>query len=74
MSKNWTRGRGENSGLSEQSRDLIKPAELRTKMRGDEAIILRRNTPPIRCGRAFYFRRPEMTARLSPDPYRRAAE
>ncbi|MGH6797084.1 MAG: type IV secretory system conjugative DNA transfer family protein, partial [Roseiarcus sp.] len=71
MSQNWTRGRGRNQGLSEQSRDLIKPAELRTKMRGDEAIILRRDTPPIRCGRSFYFRRPDMAARLSPDPYRR---
>jgi type IV secretion system protein VirD4 len=67
------RGRGENSGLSEQPHALITPAELRTKMRGDEAIILRRNTPPIRCGRAFYFRRPEMTGRLSPDPYRKDA-
>jgi type IV secretion system protein VirD4 len=31
-------------------------------MRADEQIILTGGNPPLRCGRAIYFRRPEMAA------------
>ena len=69
-----SRSRGTNEGLSEQARDLIRPDEVRTRLRADEAIIFRRGAPPLRCGRAIYFRRPELTARVEADRYRAAAE
>ncbi len=66
--------RGRNENLSEQARDLIKPDEVRTRMRADEAIIFRRGARPLRAGRAVYFRRPEMIAAVAADRYRTAAE
>jgi len=69
-----SRSRGRNEGFSEQPRELIKPDEVRTRMRADEAIIFRRSTPPIRCGRAIFFRRPELKARIEADRFRDAAE
>jgi type IV secretion system protein VirD4 len=69
-----SRNRGTNEGLSEQPRELIRPDEVRTRMRADEAIIFRRGAPPLRCGRAIYFRRPELLARVAADRYREAAE
>jgi type IV secretion system protein VirD4 len=33
-------------------------------MRFDEQIVLVQNAPPLRCGRAIYFRRPDMMARV----------
>jgi type IV secretion system protein VirD4 len=33
-------------------------------LRYDEQIALIQNAPPLRCGRAIYFRRPEMIARV----------
>jgi len=32
--------------------------------RDDEMFVLTRGSPPLRCGRAIYFRRPEMTAQV----------
>jgi type IV secretion system protein VirD4 len=69
-----SRNRGTNEGLSEQPRELIRPDEVRTRMRADEAIIFRRGAPPLRCGRAIYFRRPELLARVAADRFREAAE
>ena len=66
--------RGTNEGLSEQARDLIRPDEVRTRLRADEAIVFRRGAPPLRCGRAIYFRRPELRDRIETDRYRAAAE
>jgi len=66
--------RGSNEGLSEQARDLIRPDEVRTRLRADEAIVFRRGAPPLRCGRAIYFRRPELRDRIETDRYRAAAE
>jgi type IV secretion system protein VirD4 len=66
------RGRSEN--LSEQPRELIRPDEVRTRMRSDEAIIFRRGALPLRVGRAIYFRRPEMVAQVEADRFRTAAE
>jgi len=68
-SRNW----GTNEGLSEQARELIRPDEVRTRMRADEAIIFRRGAAPLRCGRAIYFRRPELAGRAGGDRYRAAA-
>jgi type IV secretion system protein VirD4 len=69
-----SRNRGTNQGLSEQARELIRPDEVRTRMRADEAMVFRRGAPPLRCGRAIYFRRPDLRPRIDPDRYRAAAE
>ena len=50
-------GRSENR--SEVKRALIKPEELMQDTRADEAFVVMRGSPPLRCGRAIYFRRPE---------------
>jgi type IV secretion system protein VirD4 len=42
-------------------RPLILPHEI-TQMRGDEQIVFTAGNPPLRCGRAIYFRRKDMTA------------
>jgi len=47
---------------------------VRTRLRADEAIVFRRGAPPLRCGRAIYFRRPELRDRIEADRYRAAAE
>lgn len=49
-------------------RPLILPHEI-AQMRTDEQIILTGGNPPIRCGRAIYFRRPEMTALVGGSRY-----
>ena len=69
-----SRNRGTNEGLSEQGRELIRPDEIRTRMRADEAIIFRRGASPLRCGRPIYFRRADLKARINPDRFRTAAE
>ena len=40
-------------------RPLILPHEV-TQMRADEQIVFISGNAPLRCGRALYFRRPEM--------------
>lgn len=42
-------------------RPLILPHEI-TQMRADEQIVFTPGNPPLRCGRAIYFRRKDMTA------------
>lgn len=44
-------------------RPLIQPHEI-LQMRSDEQIIFTSGNPPIRCGRALYFRREDMIARV----------
>jgi len=58
-------------------RPLILPHEI-TQMRGDEQIVFTAGNPPLRCGRAIYFRRKDMTAcvvsnRFAPASGRRSA-
>lgn len=62
-----TSGRSEN--LSEVKRSLIKPEELVQDTRADEAFVIVRGARPLRCGRAIYFRRPEMAARVAPSRF-----
>jgi type IV secretion system protein VirD4 len=50
-------GRSENR--SEIKRALIKPEEIIQDSRVDEAFVMIRGSPPLRCGRAIYFRRRE---------------
>jgi len=52
-------GRSENR--SEIRRALIRPEEIIQDTRADEAFVLVRGARPLRCGRAIYFRRPDMT-------------
>jgi len=67
-------GRSENR--SEIRRALIKPDELLQDTRADEAFVIVRGARPLRCGRAIYFRRSEMVARVAPSRFhtRSAAE
>ena len=45
--------------VSTQRRPLILPHEITQTMRKDEQIIIVQGHPPLRCGRAVYFRRPD---------------
>jgi type IV secretion system protein VirD4 len=57
--------RGSNISYHEIGRPLIRKAELMQSVRDDELFVLGRGMAPLRCGRAIYFRRPEMTARIA---------
>ncbi len=59
-----SRSRGSNVSYHEISRPLIRRAELMHDARADELFVLARSTPPMRCGRAIYFRRPEFVAKV----------
>jgi type IV secretion system protein VirD4 len=72
---NSSSGRSENR--SEMRRALIKPEEIIQDTRADEAFVLARGARPIRCGRAIYFRRTDMTSLVGANrfhPQRQAAE
>ena len=64
------RSHSSHSSTSQQqlARRLIKPEEILQGMRYDEQIVLIQNAPPLRCGRAIYFRRPEMVAHVKGGP------
>lgn len=55
-----SRSRGANTSYHEVSRPLIRASEIMNDTRDDEMFVLMRAAPPLRCGRAIYFRRPEM--------------
>lgn len=55
--------------VSSQKRPLIAPHEILQTMRMDEQIILVAGQPPLRCGRAFYFRRAEMKDLIKPNRF-----
>ncbi|WP_322996450.1 Ti-type conjugative transfer system protein TraG [Castellaniella sp.] len=48
-----------------QRRALILPHEIIQDMRRDEQIIIKAGQRPLRCGRAIYFRRPDMVQRAA---------
>ena len=56
---------GRSRNRAEIRRALIKPDELMQDTRSDEAFVLSRGRKPLRCGRALYFRRPSMQARVA---------
>jgi type IV secretion system protein VirD4 len=62
-----TRSSHQSTSQQQIARRLIKPEEVLQGMRYDEQIVLIQNAPPLRCGRAIYFRRPEMVARVKSD-------
>ena len=48
---------------------LIRPGEITQEMRADEQIVFVGGMAPIRCGRAIYFRRPEMLRKAGADRF-----
>lgn len=46
--------------MSAQRHPLILPHEVTQTMRADEQVIIVHGHPPLRCGRALYFRRSDM--------------
>lgn len=63
---------GSGSSSGEIARRLIRPEEV-LGLRGDEQLLLVKGQPPIRCGKAFWFRRSEMKALLGDSNYERGA-
>jgi type IV secretion system protein VirD4 len=57
--------RGLNVNVHEIRRSLIAASEMQQDLRDDEIIIVPANGLPIRCGRAIFFRRPDMVARIA---------
>lgn len=55
------------------SRPLILPYEV-LRMRGDEQIVFTAGNPPLRCGRAIWFRRDDMQACVGESRFYRNVE
>lgn len=55
-----SRSRGRNASVHEIARPLIRPDELMNDCRADELFVVPRSARPLRCGRAIFFRRPEL--------------
>jgi type IV secretion system protein VirD4 len=68
---NTSRTRGFNGNVSEQPHPLISAYEVQTALRPDEAIVIPKGKPAMRCGRPLFWRRPEMAALIQTDRYRR---
>jgi len=66
------RSTGENTSTHEISRHLIKASEL-MEARADELFVIRKSGPPLRCGQAPYFRRPELVSLVKDNRFHRAA-
>jgi len=66
-----SRSRGANTSYHEISRPLIRREELMNDCRTDEAFVIIRGAKPLRCGRAIYFRRPELAARIEASRFNR---
>ncbi|TGQ23936.1 type IV secretory system conjugative DNA transfer family protein, partial [Mesorhizobium sp. M00.F.Ca.ET.220.01.1.1] len=64
--------RGSSLSRSKQlaSRRLIQPHEV-MRMRMDEQIVFTAGNPPLRCGRAIWFRRSDMTSIVGDNRFRR---
>ena len=65
--------RGSNSSYHEIARPLIRREELMNDCRTDEAFVVIRGAKPLRCGRAIYFRRPELEAKIAANRFNRNA-
>lgn len=65
-----TKSTNESETRSEQRRRLITPDEILQDMRTDEQIVFVRGRKPLRCGRAIYFRRPEMVSQVEENRFR----
>ena len=67
------RSRGANTSYHEIGRPLIRREELMNDCRTDEAFVIIRGARPLRCGRAIYFRRPELEARIAANRFNKTA-
>ncbi len=61
-----------NETQAEVKRLLIEPAEILQDLRADEQIVIRAGSRPIRCGRAIFFRRPDLAAQVAENRFHRA--
>jgi type IV secretion system protein VirD4 len=68
-----SRSKGRNLNVHEIRRPLIKPDELIQDTRTDELFVIARGCKPLRCGRAIYFRRPEMLVQVKASRFGKAA-
>ena len=66
---NSNSGTRKSESLNLQRRPLIMPHEITQQMRKDEQIIIVQGHDPIRCGRAIYFRRKDMSAAANPNRF-----
>jgi len=66
-----SRSRGANRSTHEIKRALIRPDELLADVRGDELFVIPRNARPLRCGRAVFFRRPELAKHVETNRFHR---
>lgn len=66
--------RGSSRTRSKQlaARPLIQPHEV-LRMRADEQIVFTAGNPPLRCGRALWFRRSDMTACIRQSRFHQSA-
>ncbi|WP_299680988.1 type IV secretory system conjugative DNA transfer family protein [uncultured Roseobacter sp.] len=58
---------------SDQKRRLILAHEILQEMRSDEQLVFVQGRRPLRCGRAVYFRRPEMVAKVGVNRFSKKA-
>ena len=72
MGASSSAGRSENR--SEIKRALIKPEEIIQDSRVDEAFVMIRGSPPLRCGRAIYFRRRDWDGLVGKNRFHRDAD
>ncbi|WP_255414110.1 type IV secretory system conjugative DNA transfer family protein [Roseomonas sp. FDAARGOS_362] len=68
-----SRSKGTSMNRHEMARALIRPDELMQDVRGDEAFVFARGSKPLRCGRAIYFRRPELRAAIEASRFHKEA-
>lgn len=60
-----TASSGTSEQISERGRRLTTVSEILADTRADEQFVFVRGRKPLRCGRAIYFRRPEMVAQVA---------
>jgi type IV secretion system protein VirD4 len=68
-----SRSKGTSTNRHEMARALIRPDELMQDVRGDEAFVFARGSKPLRCGRAIYFRRPELRVAIEASRFHKQA-
>jgi type IV secretion system protein VirD4 len=66
-----TQTRGTSDSVSERPQPLLSPYEVQTALRPDEAIVIPKGKPAMRCGRPLFWRRPEMADEIDSNRLRR---
>lgn len=69
-----SRSRGQVVTYMETPRPLIRVEEIMHDLRDDVQIVIARKGRPLLCGRAIYFRRPELAARVGRNRFFRQKE